>query len=360
MATSRALDEALFDSAGWFAIDPTNVRVAGVVVPTLDAGLGLLGRGRVASIVGRLRPGACAVDVDVDGIRGHAITEEIARWRDQQGVWNLVRPSGPVDGRHHIFIAVSAEHEQLRAHVQELRRKHSVAARSIDLRTAVRPLSAPHRSGPHPTALGDLQEALRTVPSLPQPSKAARAARNRTAPGDTPLRPRPRRRMNLPDEWATYLRTGERPEIGGHDHKVEPWGSSWEAVATAWLLRCGHDAASAWQEIVQSHPTAMGKAKARGRSWWLKHVWNRAVRDDEAFTPVRRVDPTIANSVAAARDALEELRWQYPVRRRAALLLVGHHILDRMERTNTTTHTTGGYAAWSPTRHTRRLPRQGA
>ncbi|PWJ23352.1 hypothetical protein ATK17_3846 [Branchiibius hedensis] len=323
----------MFDPTGWFAIDAANARVAGVVVPSLDAGLALLGRGRVASIVGRLRLGMSAVDVDVDGIHGHAITEEIARWCAQHDTWNLVRPSGPVDGRNHVFIALPPEHKQLREYIGALREKHAVAARSIDLRTAIRPLSAPHRTGPHPQALGDLREALRTLPRL---AAAVPTTTNRAeAPGRAPLKPRPRRRMDLPPEWAAYLRTGERPEIGGHDHKVKPWGSSWEAIATAWLLRCGHDAASAWQEISGSHPSAMGKAKARGRSWWIQYVWNRAVRNDDAFEPVRQIDPAVAAAVAAARDVLDDLQWRHPARRRPSLLLVGHHILDRMERTNT-------------------------
>ena len=39
VSEARLLDAALFDSAGWFAIDARNQRVPGVVVASLEAGL---------------------------------------------------------------------------------------------------------------------------------------------------------------------------------------------------------------------------------------------------------------------------------------------------------------------------------
>lgn len=66
------LDAALFEPTGWFAIDSANSRVPGVAVPSPEAGLALVGQGTVASIVGRLRPGVCVVDVDLKGERGPA------------------------------------------------------------------------------------------------------------------------------------------------------------------------------------------------------------------------------------------------------------------------------------------------
>ncbi|HSB56043.1 MAG TPA: hypothetical protein VLD58_16885, partial [Gemmatimonadales bacterium] len=42
----------------------------------------------------------------------------------------------------------------------------------------------------------------------------------------------------------------------------------------------------------------------------------------------------MAAAVAAGRERLTAFMWTQPVRRRRALLLVGHHVLDRMERTN--------------------------
>ena len=57
-----------------------NQRVPGVVVPSLAAGLELVGQGDVASLVGRLNPGFRVVDVDVEGLVGHAVAEEVAGW----------------------------------------------------------------------------------------------------------------------------------------------------------------------------------------------------------------------------------------------------------------------------------------
>ena len=54
-AVVSQLDEVLFAPGGWFALSAGNERVPGVVVASLAAGLGLIGQGRVVSLVGRLR-----------------------------------------------------------------------------------------------------------------------------------------------------------------------------------------------------------------------------------------------------------------------------------------------------------------
>jgi hypothetical protein len=119
------------------------------------------------------------------------------------------------------------------------------------------------------------------------------------------------------------------PAIGGQDHTR----STVEAIATGHLLRAGHDAVTAWQVIQDAHPEAMTRARANHRRWVL-WVWNRAVQDEQAYSPAARTDPEVAAAVEAGRRCLTELQWEHPSRRRAALLLVGHHVLDRMARTN--------------------------
>ena len=63
------------------------------------------------------------------------------------------------------------------------------------------------------------------------------------------------------------------------------------------LLRAGHTADTAWQQILAAHPDAMTKARASHRRWIL-HVWNRAVLDDTTFTPVASRNPEV---LAASR-----------------------------------------------------------
>ena len=63
----RDVDKFLFEPDQWFAIDSANHKVAGVAPGTLDQALALVGRGQVATIVGRLRPQVVAVDVDAAG-----------------------------------------------------------------------------------------------------------------------------------------------------------------------------------------------------------------------------------------------------------------------------------------------------
>ena len=159
-AVVSQLDEVLFASGGWFALSAGNERVPGVVVASLGAGLGLVGQGPVASLVGRLQPGFRVVDVDVEGLRGHAIAEEVAGWARGRGLWVLVRPSGGADGRTHVFVAVADHLNDLEEFVGEVRAAYGVGRSRVDVRVMVRPLSAPHRSGVETRPLGSVSAAL--------------------------------------------------------------------------------------------------------------------------------------------------------------------------------------------------------
>lgn len=353
-----ALDGLLFREGRWFAIDAGNQRVARVVVPTLETGLGLVGDGPVASIVGRVRDEVVVVDVDVAGERGHAIVEQLAGWCSRRGLWHLVRPSGGAEGRAHLFVVHEGMEAELRAQVAQARAGWGVSSRAVDVRRDVRPLSAPHRGGGHPRPLGPLVVLARQLrarlacPSGPlaaeQPAAGGSAAGARLTVAA--LAPRPRRACALPAEWERFLRTGVAPDIAGQDQSR----SAVEAVATGHLLRAGHTALSAWQAIGAAHPQAMSKARASHRRW-VAWVWNPAVRADlewasrAAATSPGRPGATdreggpadnagvrahaLASAVWAARVALGELQWAVSSRRRPALLLVGHSVLDRMERT---------------------------
>lgn len=329
------LDEVMF-AGSWFAIDAGNRRVPGVVVADLVGGLQMVGHGSVAALVGRLRDEIRVVDVDLDEVRGQGAVDAVTDWCDHEGLWSLVRPSGGGPGRAHVFIAHEGRLAALQALVENLRAQLSASARSLDVRATVRPLSSPHRTGRHTHPVRPA-EALRsltrhdwaTLGATPAPGGPLGGPGTRQA-----LLPRRRRdRAPLPAAWAAYLAHGTSPRVGGPDQSR----SAVELVATAALLRAGHDADSAWEAITAAHPEAFVRARASHRRW-VAWVWNAAVATDDAFqpapSPAGGPAPAIAAAVAGARGRLRRLAWTVPARRRPALLLVGHTVLDRVARTD--------------------------
>ncbi len=324
-----AIDDLLFDPDGWFAIDRTNRRVPRVVIPTRQAGLDLVGRGQVATIVGRLRPEAAAIDIDLTDRRGTRAADEINAWCDQHELWTMTRPSGAA-GHWHILIVHDGLLDDLHDFVTDLRGRLAVSSKQVDLRRTLRPLTAPHRLGGTPPpafAPRSPAETLRRLTRALPTSQHPNSRRTSYPPSSTGavLVPRPRPCMPLPEPWERYLRDGVCPKLGGHDHSR----STYEAIATGALLRAGHTADSAWQQIMAAHPDSMTKARGNKRRW-LNHVWNRAVIDDHAFAPTGARDPSIVAATAVARAELWRL---LPGQRsRTSILRVGLAILDRMER----------------------------
>lgn len=325
----------MFAPSGWFVIGADNQPVKGVRIGSLEAGLALLGEGTVATVVGRLRPDVRVVDVDLAGQPGHAVVEQLAAWCRRHDLWHLVRPSGGEDGRAHVFVAPGDLEQDLEDMVSALRRERRASVRAIDLRGSghVRPLSAPHRHGGHTRPYGDLREAIRGLQRArrqrPTGTDAATGRGRRRSSSTAALPPRPRRRTDLPDPWQTYLRTGDAPAHGGADQSR----TTDELLATVAMLRAGHTAESAWRLITTAHPEAMVRARA-SKSRWIAWVWNRVVEDDRTYSPAPDVAPEVEAAVVSARELLTALAWRQPPRRRRALLLVGHHVLDRMARTN--------------------------
>lgn len=326
------VDELLFDG-DWFALDSGNQRVPGVRPGSLAKGLAMVGRGRVATIVGRLRPGVVAVDIDLVGERGHAVAEHVAAWCRRERLWHVVRPSGGADGRTHVVVACGPRREHLEAEVDGLRRAYGVSGRMIDVRQALRPLSAPHRDGSRPAPLGDADTAAGTLKTAVR--AVERAARPVGAPAPpsprrTPLTPRRQRaRRPLPALWARYLATGERPELS--ESAQDKSGSTYEYLATARMVQAGWTAQQAWAEIAAAHPDAMPRARASWHRWVGR--WNQAVMADDDHVGGVQLSAEVAAAISAARERLRSLAWSTPPRARPGLLTVGHTVLDRMERT---------------------------
>lgn len=354
------LDDALFETGAWFAIDGENRRVPGVSVASLAHGKSLIGQGRVATVVGRLRPGFAAIDVDVEGVMGEAITEGIAAWCRDRGVWHVVRPSGGATGRHHIVAATHGVEGDLAELVATTRTTWRVGRTKVDLRRDIRPLSCPHRrSSETPRILGDARAALaslwKLIETLPAPAKpsrrpqgpAATSARRRARAQDTtaqtstrngegrarvPRRTRPRR--PLEEKWATYLETGKRPAWKrAGEAGVDATNSTFELMCTAAMLRAGFSHDEAWQAITRAHPDAMSHARA-SRTRWTRLVWRAVVDSDDAFTPTPTIDPAIWAATQQARERLRSCAWSLPVRQRTSVLVVGEVVLRRMETTN--------------------------
>ena len=329
------LDKTMFAKTGWFAIGPDNKRLAGVIIPNLDAGLRLLHEPDAQlAVVGRLRPGLAVVDIDVPGDRGWLIAEQVTRWATQRDLWTLSRPSGGADGRSHVFVAVGRRLDDLTDLVAGIRRHHGYGKNLVDVRDTVRPLSSPHRATGRRTLplaltgvaavrlqIGLLESALRIAPT-----KLRRRRPGRNRPQVTALVPRPRPKTQLPPQWSTWFLTGERPVLRGDDQSR----SVYELAATTALVRAGHTVDTAWDLIMKAHPDAMDRARSDQR-WWVGRIWNVVVPATE-----QEVGPKVDNALAAgletAWELLDERLWQLPVGIRPFVWAVGAAVLDRIRR----------------------------
>lgn len=339
-STWRVVDEAVFDANRWFAINARNQRVRGVSVASLSDGLELIGQGEVTSIVGRLRSGFAAVDVDVTGLEGEAITEAVAQWCSRHSLWHVVRPSGGAAGRHHVFLAVGVYADALREHLRSLRASFGVSGTRVDLRTSIRPLSAPHRRGGCPEPYGTARSAFEALPLAGAPASPTAARRPSERPrrryeAVTALTPRRRRRhVPLEDKWTRFLATGQRPAWHRrNDPHVDASRSTWELMCTSAMLRAGWSWAEAWDAIRASHPDAMTHAK-QDQNRWVAYVWNAAVRSDDDFNPTPQVSQEILAATQAARERVRQSAWELSPKARASFLLLAMTVLRRMESTS--------------------------
>ena len=339
-AAAFTIDELLFQPARWQALDEGNQLVPRVRAGSLTDALALVGRGRVATVFGRLRPGVAVVDVDLTD--GDPVVAELVAWCVERDLWQVVRLSGR-RGHAHVFVVAGDAQAALEAFCAQLRRVHRAPVTGIDVRSTVRPLSAPHRSGATPplprrlpTAARALTRALAALPQHPtEPTATPRPVSSLLALAN----PSVGRRRGLPADWADYLATGVPPaQVAGWADRTR---SAVESTATWQMVAAGWTEDQAWLAISQAHPKAMGKARGQGRRWWQAVVWNRAVLDVSTTPPaVRRaaVDPALLDRIAAVRTGFLTV-WtrRYPDPRRHTLRRVLEVLLDRMVRTGVDT-----------------------
>ena len=373
-----ALDARLFERDRWFVIDRDQHKLQDT--PTLSRALQLVATTNdAAAVVGRLAPGVAVVDVDAGGIEGDAIVENLLGWMIARGRWHLHRPSGGGPGRAHVFCVPGDDEEALAAFVVDLQTAYGLPATKVDHRGAggsspwLRPLSSPHRRTgmtPLPSATPAtlrvaVDELAGLLPRRPRRATAprrpsARAKRAEAAAGRrvVPLVPLPRRRGALAPRWSTWLEgTTSAPHLGGGDQTR----SAVELAATTALLRTGCTVDEAWTVVRAAQGGSFARSRARGRTWWVKYVWNAAVRSDTswreanprhaAHTPQAHQAPSqpftaapapgpgneTTGAVAGARAFLRTFQWRLGPRERPRVLLVAHLLLDRMEREDSLT-----------------------
>lgn len=340
----RDLDGLLFADADWFAIDEANVRVPGVVPGSLEQALALIGRGRVATIVGRLRPEVSAVDIDASGALGDLAAEAVRDWCTAKGLWHLVRDSGGGPGRRHVLVVPGVHREDLAAHVKQLGGELKLTKGQIALPGHLRPLSAPHRRNGHTDPPGGLAEALTALRAALEPIPAGVIARRATAPlpapapkanAFAPLAPLRRPRRALPGPWAAYLEHG-RTAAAGVDRDPAT-RSQLELDATVALIIAGYTEPEAWAAISAAHPSAFTKARSKGRAWWWQ-VWNAAVPGADDWLDRQRATrpptppPPPPPSIGRARAALEAAWRTWPARTRHVDHEIATVVLERMTR----------------------------
>lgn len=347
------IDEQLFRPGSWRALNAANQVVAGVRPGTLDAAWALCGQGTVTAFFGRLRPGVLVVDIDL--AESSEAVAAVVGWCVERELWHLVRASGR-PGHQHVFVVAGEHGAELETLTARLRTALRVGRPAIDVRDTVRPLCAPHRSGGgHPPQPQRVRSAARSLPKAlaaldHTPETERRGGGTRSSPPSGWGRPvvaavpKPTRARALPQAWSTYLSAGTTPsQVAGWSDRSR---SALEACVTYQMVACGWSVQRAWLAVESAHPDAMGKARERGRDWWVRHVWNRAVADHSAAprTPAAGDpgvgkpqaaddDPQLAVRVRELQEAFLAVWTGYGRDRRHTLRFVLDTVAERMIRT---------------------------
>lgn len=253
-------------TAPFFVIDSSNKRVGKAVGSLGEALLRLRDSRDAVTLVGTLVDGVKAVDVDLvadtDPMLGESALEALVGWCADRDVRYQPRESGR-PGHSHLIVRLGDGatldvdlQAELELHLAQLARR--LPGVRFDLRSSVRPLSAPHRHG-RPTRL--LRGTLRpqdVVPAADRPDldhdSERRDARRRSAAA---------LRMARDQARSAAIGTGE--DAGFLERDDSPSGLEFGAACA--MARARYTAAAAWPLI---GPCAVG---GRGQADWLRFHW---------------------------------------------------------------------------------------
>lgn len=259
------------------------------IVRTLDAARAALADGTVPTVAGKLANGLLGSDIDADDpLIGDACAEALIAWCHQHGLPYLLRESGRPGGRHVIAVVTNdrvpvKEWSKL---CRELSRRFRVVVQD---RTGLvlRLLTAPHRVGlPAPVIACTI-----TPDAVMDAVRFHRPKSGKTKSG--------RRRDSA-----------SRTVVGAGDEDMSRSGQEY-GMACA-MARAGWVTQQAWERIADEY----GKAAERGKAWFLRYVWERAITtvaaenglsEDQAWELVQRECPAVRSR---GRDT-----WRYWWRR---------------------------------------------
>lgn len=268
--------------------------------------------GRAMTWAAQVRPGVVALDVDLDRAALAALVlDDLTGWCRRRGLWHTSRPSGGGPGRHHLVVVAGPHESDLLDQIAAWRAQLHVGRQALDVRAAIRPLSAPHRSGrataAAPVNAGDLAAI----------TAAVRAAERRPRPSRTPPPAATSLRI-VPTQRCGPFRLPATPPAAGDGSR-----SASEFVQTVRLANAGATADEAWQLI---STIRAGKAATKGRTWWERYMWSRIrpIHADSGFNLGALVLPVMA--------AVRPLYSTLETRQRHTLETVLVAILERLQR----------------------------
>ncbi len=304
-----AVDAALF-TGPMLLIGPDNAAVG--IVDGHEAATLAIARGHGTTWAAQVRPGVVALDVDLDHAGLAALVlDDLLGWCRRRGLWHVTRPSGGGPGRHHLVVIPGHHESGLLDAIEAWRSQLKVPRQALDVRAAIRPLSAPHRSGrptPAPSVSdGDLAALGAALPASPKRVTVARPA----ALVAGPLR-------IVPTERSLPFQLPQAPFRAGDGSR-----SAAEFVQTVRLANSGATADQAWALI---SGIVGGKSARCGRSWWDRYVWSR-VRAPEAVSGLD-LSALVLPVIAVSRPLYAAL----DTRSRHSLETVLMAILERLDR----------------------------
>lgn len=304
------LDELLF--LGPYTLIDEDNRGAGSA-PTRAAAEAAVETSRAATYAGRIRPDVTAIDVDVDhGGLGDYLVDELRTWARSRNLWCVSRESGGGGGRRHVFVRPERFSGELARLVDLLRDERRLTSAQLDVRTVIRPLTAPHRRTGDRLPPADLDRStIETARAWPH---AASAPRRRTTIEN-----------EVPAAGAAVLSSRVRDTIATAVAQATGDRSVDEFALTRHLHDQGEDQATTWAAVA----SLSGKAAGRGHRWWHKHMWQRVRPSTASPDHVPTVDlaQLILPTVAAMRPRMGGL----DVRRQHTIEDVCWAVLERLQ-----------------------------